>query len=441
VTIIPSVVVVNAAKPRTNNTGTLRGVVRDAGGAPIARALVSLKGIAMARTDSQGKYVFMNVPLGTHQVTVQRNGLESKSGQVQVAAKRSSEAKFQLAPNGQNTRETGGSQILARGAGASLHGVILDNLKRPVAGSKITIIQSESAVSVMSGLNGGYEFRNIKPGMYRTMVSKLGYGGASQYVVVRVGGSESRDFQLNRTPSPLVEKAIAQARLTSPSSTVQTLTAQSRLNEMKVGRLTGANVDSQKGSPIPGATISTQGRQSATTNREGSYTATTSPTANNKISVNTPGLGEQERSTAIRAGAVAREESASKAVKSRITPITSSATQVTNQFKSGQLRGQVTDAKTGKPLSQVTISISNQRSGVTDQAGLYTIANLAPGASQVSVRKDGYSDTGGTFTIHAGETATANFKLVPRSEAPIRITLPGKPVERQPTAPVVRKKG
>jgi len=165
------------------------------------------------------------------------------------------------------------------------------------------------------------------------------------------------------------------------------------------------------------------------------------PTSNNKIGVNTPGLGEQERSTVIRVGAVAREESASKAVKSRITPITPSAPQVTNQFKSVQLRGQVTDAKTGRPLSQVTISVSNQRSVVTDQAGLYTIANLAPGASQVSVRKDGYSDTGGTFTIHAGETATANFKLVPRSEATIRFGSPGKPVERQPTVPVVRKKG
>jgi carboxypeptidase family protein len=407
VTIIPSVVVVNAAKPRGNNTGTLRGVVRDAGGAPLARALVSLKGVAMARTDSQGNYVFMNVPSGTHQVTVQRSGLESKAGQVQVTAKRSSEAKFRLATDRQNTRETGGSQIFTRVAGASLHGVILDNLKRPVAGAKITIIQSESAASVMSGLNGGYEFRNIKPGMYRTMVSKLGYGGAPQYVVVRVGGSESRDFQLNRTPSPLVEKAIAQTRRTSPSPTVQTLTAQSRLNEMKVGQ----------------------------------YAAATLPTSNNKIGVNTPGLGEQERSTVIRVGAVAREESASKAVKSRITPITPSAPQVTNQFKSVQLRGQVTDAKTGRPLSQVTISVSNQRSVVTDQAGLYTIANLAPGASQVSVRKDGYSDTGGTFTIHAGETATANFKLVPRSEATIRFGSPGKPVERQPTVPVVRKKG
>jgi Carboxypeptidase regulatory-like domain len=436
VTIIPSVVVVNAAKPRGVNTGTLRGVVRDAGGAPLARALVNLKGIAMARTDSQGKYVFMNVPSGTHQVTVQRSGLESKAAQIQVAAKRSNEAKFRLAPNGQNTREAGGSQIFMRGAGASLHGVILDNLKRSVAGAKITLIQSESAVSVISGLNGGYEFRNIKPGMYRTIVSKLGYEGASQFVVVRVGGSESRDFQLNRTPSPLVEKAIAQARRTSPSSTVQTLTTQSRLNGMK-----SATVDSQKGSPIPGATISTQGQQIATTNREVRHAATTLPTGNNKISVNTPGLVEQERSTAIRAGAVPREESASKAEKNRITPITPSASQVTNQFKSGQLRGQVTDAKTGRPLSQVAISVSNQRSVVTDQAGLYTIANMGPGVYQVSLRKDGYSDTAGTFTIRAGETATANFKLIPRSESTIRFGVIGKPVESRPTVPVVRKKG
>ena len=293
----------------------------------------------------------------------------------------------------------------------------------------------------MSGLNGGYEFRNIKPGMYRTMVSKLGYGDAPLYVFLRASGSESRDFQLNLAPSPLVEKAIAQARRTSPSSTVQALTAQSRLNEMKVGRSTGANVDYQKGSPIPGATISIQGQQSATTNREGRYAAATLPSGNNKISVNTPGLGELERSTAIREGVVAREESASKAVKSRITPITPSAPQVTNQFKSVQLRGQVTDAKTGKPLSQATISVSNQRGVVTDQSGLYTIANMGPGVYQVSVRKDGYSDTGGTFTMHAGETATANFKLVPRSEPPVRITLPGRPVERRPTVPVVRKKG
>src|SRR5262249_29348069 len=144
VTIIPSVVVVNAAKPRGVNTGTLRGVVRDAGGAPLTRALVSLKGIAMARTDSQGNYVFMNVPSGTHQVTVQRSGLESKAAQIQVAAKRSNEAKFRLAPNGQNTSETGGPQIFTRGAGATFHRVLLANLKRSVARANITLIQTEN---------------------------------------------------------------------------------------------------------------------------------------------------------------------------------------------------------------------------------------------------------------------------------------------------------
>lgn len=441
VTIIPSTVVINAAKPRGPDTGILRGVVRDAQGAPLARALVNLKGIAMARTDSQGQYVFMNVPVGTHQMIVQRSALEFKAEQVQVAAGRSSEAKFRLAPTYQNTRGTGGSQILMRGAGASLRGMILDNEKRPVAGARVTIIQSESAASVMSGPNGGYEFRDLKPGAYRTMVSKLGYGGASQHVVLRAGGSEARDFQLNRALSQLVEKAIDQARRARPSSTAQAQTAQSRPNEVRLGQLAGNIVDAQNGRPIPGATISIQGQPSVTTNREGRYAIANLPPGNYKIGVKSPGFGEQERLTAIRAGVVAREEFALKAVNSRIMPIIPSIPQVTNQFKNGQLRGQVTDAKTGRPLSHVTISVSNQRSVVTDQAGLYTIANMAPGVYQVSVRKDGYSDTVGTFTIHTGETATANFKLIPRSKAPIRFGFPDRPVDRQLTVPVERKKG
>ena len=85
--IIPSTTMLKR-NPGKGPTGTLKGTARDQSGKALARALVSLKGLAMARTDSQGRYVFLNVPAGEHLVTVQKSGLRPMSTRVLVRAQR-----------------------------------------------------------------------------------------------------------------------------------------------------------------------------------------------------------------------------------------------------------------------------------------------------------------------------------------------------------------
>lgn len=78
VRIIPSVVAVKTATPG-RDVGNLKGVVADLQGRPIPRALVSIRGLAVARTDSQGRYTFTRVPPGLHQMTVFRDGAKIES--------------------------------------------------------------------------------------------------------------------------------------------------------------------------------------------------------------------------------------------------------------------------------------------------------------------------------------------------------------------------
>jgi hypothetical protein len=56
--ILPANVVVNGDG---RNTGTIRGVIQDAKGQPVPRALVDVQGLAMARSDSQGRFSFARV--------------------------------------------------------------------------------------------------------------------------------------------------------------------------------------------------------------------------------------------------------------------------------------------------------------------------------------------------------------------------------------------
>jgi len=353
--IIPSTVVVRAHQ-KGGSMGLLNGVVRDAQGKPVARALVNLKGLGVARTDSLGRYTFLNVPAGAHQLTVHRSGLRLKSERVQVMARGSSESKTQFASNDTIARDGNRQSLILRGSGTVLRGVVLDTERRPLAGAKITLIQSSSATSVLTGVKGGYELRDVKPGTHKLMASKTGYAGGTQLVALRVGGTELRDFQLKKTRPLFVERALATQRSTGGSIRIQ-----SRVPVTQTVR---------------------------------------------------PELGQTQPS-----GRVSEQRPVVNSISRLPSPVA---------LRSGQVRGQVRDAKTGKPIAGALILIAGQRSVMTDQAGSYAVANLAPGAYQVTVRKNDFTDSGATFTIRPGETVARNFQLNGKSAPRIRLRTPGR---------------
>ncbi len=67
--------------------GTVRGVVTDDGGAPVAEADVAIAALQQfTKTDAQGRFMFTKLPPGEHEVTVRRLGYARETVKVIVNA-------------------------------------------------------------------------------------------------------------------------------------------------------------------------------------------------------------------------------------------------------------------------------------------------------------------------------------------------------------------
>ena len=78
----------------------------------------------------------------------------------------------------------------------------------------------------------------------------------------------------------------------------------------------------------------------------------------------------------------------------------------------GTLTGTITDASSGAPISGATVLIGGTTLvGVSNDDGVYTIVNVRPGLSLVSVQRIGYKAVGDSVRIAAGERVTRDFRL------------------------------
>ncbi len=362
--IIPATV--RLARAKEDNRGALKGVVRDAQGRPVGRALVRL-GRALARTDTAGHYVFLNVRPGAHEIVVHRPGSEPRAEMVQVAAQKTSELKIQLDPGEKTANARTRQPLIARGQGNMLRGVVLDLQQRPLTGAKVTVVQQASAVSVRVGLRGDYLLRDLKAGSYRVLVSKAGYVSTALTVTLKAGESKPHNFQLKKTDSAFIERALARRRNNQTRSTA-VKTDQGIFRPEKV---TNAKV------PIPSPTP---------TQRTRAVNATVPIAINDK----------------------------------RIAPAVSRLPTKAVEIRKGRLSGHVVDAKTGRPVSGALVSLSGRRTVLSDRNGSYAFDALAPGAYQVTVRKTEFLDVSTSLVLRPGETMTANLRLNPKPPARIR---------------------
>jgi protocatechuate 3,4-dioxygenase beta subunit len=429
--ILPSIVRLVRAKTGDGNVGMLKGVVKDAQGRPAARALVLL-GRAIARTDSQGQYAFLNVRPGAHQIIVHRSGSRPRTEMVQVAARKSSESKIQFVAADKIPRVSNRQSLLVRGTGNVLRGVVVDPMKRPLAGAKVTVVQQTSAVSVLAGPRGEYLLRDLRPGSYRVLVSKAGYVPTAQAVTVRAGEVQPRDFQLRKTDSPFIEKALAARRSNQNLNTGDAGKLDSPVNregqqrnkiinsnqpslvQIRIASLKGKVSDSKTGKPVSGATVSIQGRPRAKTDLEGNYSVFEVPVGNYRISVSRAGFSEQERSVNVLADKSRHENFALVAENANGMRGTARRPQLPTgvaEIRTGQLRGRIVDAKTGKPVSGVLVSVAGQRTVTSDRDGSYAFKDLAPGPYRVIARKNEFLDGIASLVIRPGETTTANMRL------------------------------
>ncbi len=362
--IVPSMVIVKRSTASAGDAGTLKGIVRDAQGQPLARTLVTLKGLAVARTDSAGRYIFLNVPAGAHQLTIYRSGLRPKTERVQVAAKKSSETRIAFASADKTSVEQNRPRLIARGAGTLLRGNVHDQDDRPLSGAKVSVVETGartgSAVSALVNQKGGFELRDLKPGSYRVLVSKTGYETTAQSVALRAGASAPLDFRLKRMRSAFLDRAL----------------------------------DTRSGNR-------------ANTNTNGGQPRLSTPRTN-APGGRTPPAGTQ---------------SGNRTDERRATPVGVNRPQPTAVvLRNGQLRGLVVDAKTGKPVAGAVVSVAGLGSVTTKPDGSFIFPNVAPGTHRIVVRLRGYTDAAATTVVRAGQAATLNLRLIPgAAPAPIRI--------------------
>ena len=79
--------------------------------------------------------------------------------------------------------------------------------------------------------------------------------------------------------------------------------------------------------------------------------------------------------------------------------------------KNAELKGRITDVKSGVPISGAVVSITGSRSVTTDREGSYGFSNLSAGKYRIVIKRTGFSVEERELIIRAGENATLNFKL------------------------------
>ena len=78
----------------------------------------------------------------------------------------------------------------------------------------------------------------------------------------------------------------------------------------------------------------------------------------------------------------------------------------------GEIRGQILESGTGKPIFGANVLLSGTMLGAaSDEAGNYVVSGIFPGMYTISVSAIGYKKTTRTIQIHSDETIRYNFSL------------------------------
>jgi Carboxypeptidase regulatory-like domain len=175
--------------------GSLSGVVRDVGGAPIADVNVTLVGeSAAARTDSVGHFSLRDVTVGNHTALFRRIGYRSVEyrwtarfgGELQVAVAmtpvpRQLDRVVVEAPTTSRRRGT-----------SSIEGIVSDSTGRPVDGADIRLLGG--GLATVTDSTGKFEFAMLAAGSYIVRARRQGL--MSGNYVMQVADDDDRGITL-----------------------------------------------------------------------------------------------------------------------------------------------------------------------------------------------------------------------------------------------------
>jgi protocatechuate 3,4-dioxygenase beta subunit len=388
--IIPSLVATRAPLSAANS-GIVKGVIEDAQGRAVPRAIVNLRGLAVARTDSRGAYTFTRVPPGVHQLMAFKNGLKVRSEQIQVAPDRAVAARFKLAADPAASRRAADRPILSKASAeqsATLRGIITDLGRQPIAGAKLRLSGAATAVSVRTQTDGSFELSGMRPGTYRLLAGKTGYADSSQTVTLVAGRSEQRQIRLTPATLPLRPEVFQQ--------TIR------RMGEVR------GQVSDRNRQPLANVTVELKAAGSsaliaqAKTNARGEYVMKALP-GRYTMRILAPRFGEAAAGVAIESQQTVRKDFELRAGGSAGGAAGRSET-------TGQLSGAVSEEQTGRPIVGASVTVGG-RHCVSDSTGEFVIRDLSPGVHRATVSRAGYVLETTEVRIRIGEAARVGFRL------------------------------
>lgn len=314
--IIPSTVVLKP-NSKAGATGMLKGTAKDRADNPVPRALIRLQRqtgakdqLAVARTDSQGRYTFMNVPAGEHQVTIQKSGLSPITNRVTVRPNAATEAQSKLTTvpqrmsqdrQGTSGRPSDGVKTLGSSrdralAPASttdssqplgaLRGLVVDAVtRRPIGGASVLI----AGRRVKTDQAGNFAIADIASGNYQVKITSVGFSEEPQSITIRDGASSRKEFALKRLADAnrIVRVAPETPRVSAA---------------VRVGQVRGRVVDAASGVPVAGAVVAVSGQRTVVTRSDGSFSLNALSPGTYQVSITRAGFAEKRAVLTIRAG-------------------------------------------------------------------------------------------------------------------------------------------
>jgi len=398
--------------------GSITGLVTSAkDGLALVGATVT-DGTRTTTTDATGKYTITSVPPETYQVTASKAGYYGASLTIAVVSGGSAVANFSL---------------------NEIPGIITGTVTSAKDGSAIVgATVTDGTRTTTTDAAGRYTIANVPPGSHQVTASKSGYYGASLTVAVVSGGSAVANFFLSEIPGAITGTATSAnggsalagvtvsdgTRTTTadaagkytianvPPGSYQVTASKSgyygasltvavvsggnaaanfQLNEIIVpGSISGTVTSAKDGAAVVGATV-TDGTRTTTTDATGKYTIASVPPGTYQVTVGKSGYYGS----------------------SLTVPVVSGGNAIANFSLNeipGSITGSVTSAKDGSAIFGATVT-DGTRTTATDATGKYTIANVLPGAYQVTASKSGYHSSSLAVTVVSEGNAVASFSL------------------------------
>lgn len=440
------------------------GVVVDEAGSPIEGATIfEPETGASARTDSTGAYTIPHLPGGRMaELQVIQAGKPIASGRVELRPGKTGIADWVLRSGGGGPPAsairvlppTTVAKSSGIRSGATVRGVVLSATGGPLS---LVLVTIPGVGVVRTDSSGRFSFANVPPGSHELIVRLERSGAQTQRIMVaamktaehkivylarsaRPGGLP-RGAVLARGADTLVRgrvadesgKPIERAKLTlyHPGGALAAYSdARGGYEIRNVKQGTYRLLASKPGYKSSSADVDLSKRKSVLLNFK--LKPVSSDAVRRAVASRSQKRAPSSPDSAKTSTATTATKSAPKTETTAAATKTTATTQAAKAPTSGDkgaLLGTVVDDKTGKAVAEASVLLKGKVIARTDASGRFRIADLAAGSYSVIVRKNGYKEGSGSFTVKPGVTASLRIRLAPLATiktAPVTIRKTGR---------------